>query len=64
MPLSAIEPNKDQPRREFDEEKLRQLADSISRYGVLQPLLVRDLGNGRYQLLAESGAGARPVWPG
>lgn len=52
VPLSAIEPNKDQPRREFDEEKLRQLADSISRYGVLQPLLVRDLGNGRYQLLA------------
>ena len=45
VPLSAIEPNKDQPRREFDE-------DSISRYGVLQPLLVRDMGNGRYQLLA------------
>ena len=52
VPLSAIEPNKDQPRREFDEEKLQQLADSISRYGVLQPLLVRDMGNGRYQLLA------------
>ena len=52
VPLSAIEPNKDQPRREFDEEKLQQLADSISRYGVLQPLLVRDMGNGRSQLLA------------
>ena len=52
VPLSAIEPNKDQPRREFDEEKLQQIADSISRYGVLQPLLVRDMGNGRYQLLA------------
>ena len=52
VPLSAIEPNKDQPRREFDEEKLQQLADSISRYGVLQPLLLRDMGNGRYQLLA------------
>lgn len=52
VPLSAIEPNKDQPRQEFDEEKLQQLADSISRYGVLQPLLVRDMGNGRYQLLA------------
>lgn len=52
VPLSAIEPNKDQPRREFDEEKLQQLADSISCYGVLQPLLVRDMGNGRYQLLA------------
>lgn len=52
VPLSAIEPNKDQPRREFDEEKLQQLADSISRYGVLQPLLVRDMGNGRYHLLA------------
>ncbi len=52
VPLSAIEPNPEQPRREFDEEKLAQLADSISRYGVLQPLLVRDLGNGRYQLVA------------
>ena len=52
VPLSAIEPNKDQPREKFDEEKLQQLADSISRYGVLQPLLVRDMGNGRYQLLA------------
>ena len=52
VPLSAIEPNKEQPRREFDEEKLKQLADSISRYGVLQPLLVRDLGNGHYQLVA------------
>ena len=52
VPLSAIEPNKDQPRREFDAEALEALADSIREHGVLQPLLVRDMGNGRYQLLA------------
>ena len=50
--ITQVSPSRYQPRREFDEEKLQQLADSISRYGVLQPLLVRDMGNGRYQLLA------------
>ncbi|MBQ2697522.1 MAG: ParB/RepB/Spo0J family partition protein [Clostridia bacterium] len=50
--LSAIEPTADQPRRDFDEDKLQALADSIAAHGVLQPLLVTDLGNGRYQLVA------------
>lgn len=50
--ISEIEPNKDQPRKEFDQEALDDLADSIRRYGLLQPLLVRPLANGFYQLVA------------
>ena len=41
IPLSAIEADPNQPRRSFDEEKLQELADSISQYGVLSPILVR-----------------------
>ena len=43
LPVSEIEPNRSQPRRDFDEESLRELADSIAAHGVLQPLLVRPL---------------------
>lgn len=50
--LSEIEPNRDQPRKEFDEEALRELSDSISRHGLLQPLLVRPTFGGGYQLVA------------
>lgn len=50
--ISDIEPNKDQPRKEFDKEALAQLADSINKHGVLQPLLVRSLPAGRYQIIA------------
>ncbi len=50
--LSDIEPNSDQPRKEFDPQALQDLSDSISRYGLLQPLLVRPLTGGRYQLVA------------
>ena len=50
--LSSIEPNKDQPRKQFDEDALMELADSIRRHGVIQPLLVRPLDNGMYQLVA------------
>jgi ParB family chromosome partitioning protein len=50
--LSEIEPNLSQPRKEFDEEALNELADSISAHGVLQPLLVRPLKNGMYQIVA------------
>ena len=50
--LSDIEPNRGQPRKEFDPEALNELADSISRYGVLQPLLVRPMTTGGYQLVA------------
>lgn len=50
--LSDIEPNKNQPRKTFDSEALRQLADSIREHGVIQPLIVRSLPNGNYQIIA------------
>ena len=50
--ISEIEPNRDQPRKTFDEAALADLADSIAQHGVLQPLLVRPLARGGYQLVA------------
>lgn len=50
--VSDIEPNKNQPRKSFDEEALRQLADSIREHGVIQPLIVKTLDNGNYQIIA------------
>ena len=50
--LSEIEPNREQPRKVFDEEALRELSESIAAHGLLQPLLVRPLDNGRYQIVA------------
>lgn len=50
--LSLIEPNKGQPRDRFDDEALSELADSIKENGVLQPILVRPLANGGYQIVA------------
>lgn len=52
LKISEIEPNRDQPRREFDEKALAELADSISQHGVLQPLLVRPMLSGGYQIVA------------
>lgn len=50
--LSEIEPNREQPRKEFEESALRDLADSIEKHGVLQPILVRPLPTGGYQIVA------------
>lgn len=50
LPLSAIDANPHQPRRHFDEEGLKQLAESIAAHGVLEPILVRPVNN-RYQLI-------------
>lgn len=52
LKISDIEPNRDQPRRDFDEETLAELADSIAQHGVLQPLLVRPVGTDFYQIVA------------
>ena len=52
LPLSRVEPRQDQPRTEFDEEALRQLADSIREYGLIQPIPVRPLDRGYYQIIA------------
>lgn len=50
--ISQIEPNRAQPRRKFDEQALNELAESITQHGVVQPLLVRPIGGGRYQIVA------------
>lgn len=51
--VSEIEPNPDQPRREFDPEALAQLADSIATHGLIQPIVVRSAGtDGYYQIIA------------
>lgn len=50
--ITEIEPNKEQPRKFFDEAALSELAASVAQHGVLQPLLVRPLPNGQYQLIA------------
>ena len=49
---SEIEPNRDQPRKVFSDEAIAALADSSREYGVLQPILVRPLGTGMYQIVA------------
>ncbi len=50
--LSEIEPNRNQPRKEFDEDTIRELAESIEEHGLIQPILVRPLDNGMYQIVA------------
>lgn len=52
LKIEDIEPNREQPRTEFDEEALLQLADSIREHGVLQPILVRPIFGGSYQIVA------------
>ncbi|MBR4293447.1 MAG: ParB/RepB/Spo0J family partition protein [Bacteroidaceae bacterium] len=50
--LSQIEPNPNQPRREFSEESLRELADSIIEIGIVQPITLRQIDEERYQIIA------------
>lgn len=52
LKISELQPNREQPRREFDEKSLAELADSISQHGILQPLLVRPFLDGGYQIVA------------
>jgi ParB family transcriptional regulator, chromosome partitioning protein len=52
VPLDSIAPNPRQPRHNFDDDAIGDLAESIRELGILQPLLVRELGGGRYELVA------------
>ena len=52
LPIYKVEPNPGQPRHDFDEEELQALADSIEEHGIIQPLTVRELSNGYYQIIA------------
>lgn len=50
--IALIDRNPNQPRHEFDEEALQELADSISEIGIIQPITLREMDNGRYQIIA------------
>ena len=50
--LNEIEPNREQPRKDFDQAALNELAASIEKHGLLQPIVVRPLLNGRYEIIA------------
>jgi len=52
VPLSQIEPNPDQPRRDFDEAALRELAASIEQIGIVQPITLHQVADDRYQIIA------------
>ena len=52
LPLQKVEPNPNQPRHTFDEVELQALADSVAEHGIVQPLAVRALENGYYQIIA------------
>jgi len=52
LPIYKVEPNPNQPRHDFDEEELENLAESIAEHGVVQPLTVRELKSGYYQIIA------------
>ncbi len=52
LPISKVEPRAEQPRSRFDDESLQELADSISQYGLIQPITVRRRDSGYYQIIA------------
>ena len=52
LPIHKIEPNRNQPRQDFDEEELEALSESLATHGILQPLTVRELDSGYYQIIA------------
>ena len=52
LPIQKVEPNRNQPRQDFDEEELEALAESLAEHGIIQPLTVRELNSGYYQIIA------------
>ena len=52
LPINKVEPRREQPREYFDEQALQDLSESISQYGLIQPVIARKLDNGYYQIIA------------
>lgn len=52
LPITKVEPRREQPREYFDEAALQELADSIAQFGLIQPIVVRKLDSGYYQIIA------------
>ena len=52
LPIHKVEPNRNQPRQDFDEEELESLSESLATHGILQPLTVREVESGYYQIIA------------
>lgn len=52
LPIHKVEPNRNQPRQDFDDEELNELAESITLHGIIQPLTVRELDSGYFQIIA------------
>ena len=52
LPIQKVEPNRNQPRQDFDEEELEALSESLAEHGIIQPLTVRELDSGYYQIIA------------
>lgn len=52
LPISRVEPREDQPRDRFDQDRLQDLADSIAHHGLIQPVIVRKMDNGSFQIIA------------
>ncbi len=52
LPIQKVEPNRNQPRQDFDEEELEALSESLAEHGIIQPLTVRELDSGYYQIVA------------
>lgn len=52
LPIHKVEPNRSQPRQDFDEEELQALSESIATHGIIQPLTVREQASGYYQIIA------------
>lgn len=62
--LDLIQPNPEQPRIDFDEDSLDELATSIRELGIIQPLSLRNAANGTYQIIAGERRYEPPLWPG
>ena len=61
LPLDLVQRGRFQPRRDFNADSLQELADSIAAQGVVQPIVVRPVGNGRYEIIAGERL-SRPDW--